>query len=95
MDGSHFGGGSSSQLSKDQLLPLQPLPLVQQQQLFSQSRAGSVLLLRTSRSPSATRSTEQSKFEFELHCNSILLLLLLLYYSIIYTPPALYTSFII
>uniref|UniRef100_A0A1I8NTC7 Transmembrane and coiled-coil domains protein 1 n=1 Tax=Stomoxys calcitrans TaxID=35570 RepID=A0A1I8NTC7_STOCA len=65
--GSHLGGGS--QLSKDQLLPLQPLPLQQQQQqpqLFSQSRTGSVLLLRTaSRSPSASRSTEQMSRERE------------------------------
>ncbi|XP_061390359.1 transmembrane and coiled-coil domains protein 2 isoform X2 [Musca vetustissima] len=64
MDGSHLGG-SSHQLAKDQLLPLQPLaPLhhnvSSSSQLLSQTRTGSGLLLRTSRSPSATRSAEPS-----------------------------------
>uniref|UniRef100_A0A1I8NH81 Transmembrane and coiled-coil domains protein 1 n=1 Tax=Musca domestica TaxID=7370 RepID=A0A1I8NH81_MUSDO len=80
MDGSHLGG-SSHQLAKDQLLPLQPLaplhhhhhhnPLASAStsasQLLSQSRTGSVLLLRTSRSPSATRSAEPMSREREHH----------------------------
>uniref|UniRef100_A0A1B0GDG0 Transmembrane and coiled-coil domains protein 1 n=1 Tax=Glossina morsitans morsitans TaxID=37546 RepID=A0A1B0GDG0_GLOMM len=52
MDGLHLGG----QLSKDQLLPLHSLH-------HQPMRTGSALLLRTSRSPSASRSTEQMSRE--------------------------------
>ncbi|KAM7360174.1 transmembrane and coiled-coil domain 2 protein Dmtn isoform 1-T2 [Cochliomyia hominivorax] len=78
MDGSHLG----SQLSKDQLLSSSAasssLSLQQQQQqqqqqhhqpqhLLLQTRTGSQSLLRTSRSPSATRSTEQMSRERDHH----------------------------
>lgn len=75
MDGLHL----SSQLSKDQLLSssaassslsLQHHQQPQPQHLLLQTRTGSQSLLRTSRSPSATRSIEQSK-KF-LKFNSIL-----------------------
>uniref|UniRef100_A0A1A9ZHW5 Transmembrane and coiled-coil domains protein 1 n=1 Tax=Glossina pallidipes TaxID=7398 RepID=A0A1A9ZHW5_GLOPL len=52
MDGLHLGG----QLSKDQLLPLHSLH-------HQPMRTGSALLLRTSRSPSASRSTEHMSRE--------------------------------